>query len=509
MTQYQDIEDGLRRLGACLPKCESLADSVMTEIERRCVVPVRHRPFRRIAGYFVGAAAMLMIAVGGWFLLAELIAPRTLYADVLAAIRNANTFHLTLKVQTEKETKSVSEAWYKRDVGYRTRFIDNVWISDGKFAYTHSAGQPSAIRWAENIRMDDNNPFIRGMLLPNFRLPTQRATEADRAIHGQQCLAYIYQPGPKDQPLYPDPSMTGRLFLWFDGERRIHRSERQIKKDATWQTDLVCDIEYDAPVESSLFDPKTAFGPDVKIVDADRVFDERYGLKNVVFKQDFAGLRYAVHEFKACADGTILVVSSIRRDDQTEKEFPPQYRSIRPGLMIAEAADQEFVYHSQIELASAVHGAVLVQWWLLRPVPVDGPDGPIKPKPGKVMYRATFRYSDNHLYEKYQPKYKPGERIYEPFGLMVVLDEPNRKNPLQRAELAAHIYRDVAALRRFACAPLTVGRKIATSGILRGKEVVDFRDPDDITQQEYTKLLSTYLDVWAKETGQANGKHGR
>lgn len=487
MAPYQDIENRLRFLGKSLPNSESLADSVLSEIDRRSVTPVQRRPLKRIANFFVGVAALLMIAITGWFALTELGKPRTVYADVIAALRDASTFHLALTIQTEQGPITANEAWYKRDEGYSMRFGHDLWINDGKYAYAYSVGQPSAVRWMEDIRMDDNNPFIRQMQLPDCGLPTKRAAEADQVIRGEPCLAYEYEPEPKDHPLTPNPNQVARMLLWIDASHRIKRTERQIKQGETWKTDLVWDVEYDVPVESSRFDPKAAFGSDVKIVDAEKAFDERYGLANAIYKQDVDGLQYAVHEFKACADGTILVVSSVRRDEQTEKEFPPEYRSIRPGMMIAPVGRQQFNYNCQIELASAVHGPVLVQWWLLAPLPVDGPHGRITPEQGKVMFRASFVYDDVRLYDKYQP----GVKVKRAVELLTVLDAPNRESPLQRPELAAHIYRDVASLQRFALARLI-------TGVAKNTQLS--KAPDETTPQEYAEHLANYLDMREHES---------
>jgi hypothetical protein len=296
------------------------------------------------------------------------------------------------------------------------------------------------------------------------------------------CLAYKYQPGAKDQPLTPDRNQTARLLLWVDGSHRAHRAERQIKRGEAWKADLVSDIDYDVPVEPSRFDPKVAFGPNVKIVDAEKAFDEQFGLANAAYRQDVGGLVYAVHQFKACADAMILVVSSIRRDEQTEKEFPPEYRSIRPGMMIAEAGRQQFAYDHQIELASAVHGPVLVQWWLLAPVPVYGPHGIITPEPGKVMFRATLIYHDGRLWEKY----RGGVNANKPVEVLAVLDAPSQSNPLHRPELASQIYRETAALQRAALVTLVFGIENNTQ---------ISKDPDETTQQEYAENLAAYLNM--------------
>jgi hypothetical protein len=482
MVPPQELEDRLRRLGKSLPKCESLPDRVLSEIEARSVVPLRHRPWRRAARFLAGAAALLLITAIGWLALTELGKPRTLYAAVIEALRNASTFHLTLTIEGEKGPIVAYEAWYKRDEGYSMRRGPDVWINNGQYAYAYTAGEPSAVRWTERIRMNDDNPFIQGMQLPNFGLPTKRVVEADRVIRGQPCQAYEYRPGPKDNPLTPNANQVARLVLWMDNSHRIERTERQLKKGTTWKTDLVSNIEYDVPVPSSRFDPTVAFGPAVKILDAERAFDDRFGLAHAIYKQDVGGLWYAVHEFKACADGMILVVSSVRRDEQTEEEFPPQYRSIRPGMMIAEPGWQQFEYSSQIELASAVHGPVLVQWWLLAPLPVYGRHGLIKSEPGKVMFRAELMYDDLRLWHKYQP----GATVMKPVELLAVLDAPSRETPLHRPELAAYIYRDLASLQRFALATLVLG-------IEKDRQVS--KDPDETTQQEYTGRLAAYLNM--------------
>ena len=314
MTCQQDLEIRLRSLGKSLPKHESLADSVLSAIERQSVTVVTYRPWRRAARYFVGIAALLMIVAVSWVALTEFGKPRTLYAAVIEALRNADTFHLTLTVQAEKGPITAYEAWYKRDDGYSMRRGPDVWINNGTHAFAYTAGQPTAVQWTENICMNDNNPFIRQMQLPNFGLPTKRAAEADQVIRGQPCLAYEYEPGPKDQPLTPDRNQVARLMIWIDGSQRVQRTERQIKHEANWKTDLVWNIEYDLPVESSRFDPKIAFGPDVKIIDAEKAFNDRFGLANAIYKKDIGGLWYAVHDFRGLCrrDNTCGIVDPPR-----------------------------------------------------------------------------------------------------------------------------------------------------------------------------------------------------
>ena len=164
--------------------------------------------------------------------------------------------------------------------------------------------------------------------------------------------------------------------------------------------------------------------------------------------------------------------------------------------MIAEAARQQFSYDCQIELATAIQGPVLVQWWLLVPLPVYGPDGLIKPQPGKAMFGASLIYDDLRLWHKYNP----GVKVGKPVEVLAVLDDPSRESLLKRPELAGLIYKELASLQRSAFTSMIWGREVATSGRFRGQEVQVSKDPSDVTEQQYAEQLRAYLNMREHES---------
>ena len=78
-----------------------------------------------------------------------------------------------------------------------------------------------------------------------------------------------------------------------------------------------------------------------------------------------------------------------------------------------------------------------------------------------------------------------------PVNVLASLNAPSRKEPLQRAELAAHLYRELASLERVALATLVFG-------IEKNRQVSG--GPSDTTLAEYASRLAAYLDMREHES---------
>ena len=120
-----------------------------------------------------------------------------------------------------------------------------------------------------------------------------------------------------------------------------------------------------------LFQPD--FGKDVKIVDADKVFDEFVSLKSAVHVEERSGLIYAIHRVERFENGGVLVVSSVRGTEETLKKYPLTKRWVRPGEFLVDGPARDYDASPQwpgffrFRLASATHQGIDLSWWAVIP----------------------------------------------------------------------------------------------------------------------------------------------
>jgi hypothetical protein len=214
-----------------------------------------------------------------------------------------------------------------------------------------------------------------------------RYPDADQTVDGEPCnaylLTYVY---PAGYPVNPQrKNDRRRSLILLDGQSRIIRSLSKTQSNDGWKVQATTDWKYDEPVDRSLFQPK--FGDNVRIVDADHVFADFVDLDKAVYREQRAGLWFAIHRLQRFQDG-IFIVSSVRGTDETLKKYPLTRRVAGPGLLDDDGPAANYEASPQgggyfrIDLARADYQGINVCWWVL--VPRGVPLNHFDIAPGKV-----------------------------------------------------------------------------------------------------------------------------
>jgi len=302
----------------------------------------------------LAAAAAAVIIIASLFV--TLSIPRTLYAQIAAALDDVQTLHVIVTYQ-DGQQRIDSEIWYDREAGLSKFDYHNgkkfVRIYDGSHMWQYSSGNNSAVRTSHI------NPDYFMMELLNIS-PSQdfvREPASDKFIDGFQCHLYVSS----------NNDNTRQTRMWLDEANHVrHTDALYLRQDGSWQRSYVADFKYDIPVDRYVF--LTDFGPNVKIIDAENLLEERFAPKNAIYTEESIGLTFAIHEMEQCQDGSIFVVSSVRPTDSSRQVVtqrdPRVYNfghfSLNPGRYANNKSSLP-----PIELAKTYHNGIEIKWYIL------------------------------------------------------------------------------------------------------------------------------------------------
>ena len=311
MNSHVEIEQALESLGNKWPPGDSLVDRVMRRVESGSVRVARQNIRLSAIKSLIAVAASLVIAAGLWWTLSG---NNTLYAQVTNALQQVHSLHMTATVDAgeEKPAQPAMESWYERGVGFRETVGPVTRVGNQKSFWTYLPESKTAIR-SESHGVDDivsrmlDNEIIKAL----DHAQVKRDAKADEVVDGQRCKAFVVT----NLANAVDPTFKAgkrRLRVLLDDQSRIMRAFMEVRTDDHWAAQLTFNWKYDVPVDPGLFEPH--FADDVRIADADAVFNEFVDLKNAIYREQRAGIIYAIHHAERFQDGGILVVSSGARN---------------------------------------------------------------------------------------------------------------------------------------------------------------------------------------------------
>ncbi len=395
-----DIEQILQKLADDWPEAASIAEPVM----RRIGDPIEAGPIeealrpggtgglsasasrtnafggssgrasRRVGA--VAVAAVIVAAVGTWFYFAG--QPNSLAAQVIRAMDRAKSLDAVSYVREfgphgeDRGLKKVGEARFVDGVGFRYDRGDEIRVGNGEAFWRFNRRTKTAFRSAGGgIRQLVADWFDVHKFALELQSHYEREPAADMSAGNERLTAYRLVPS----PIYADPALRDgslRMFVFLDPQSRVARIESRKKQGETWQTTWVDEWSYNVAIDPQIFRPE--FGAGVKIVDSDRAFDELVDLKQALYVEDRGGLVYAVHRLERIEGGSLLVMSSVRGDDEVLAKFPLERRMIQPGVYQVTGPGTNYDASPQfppaafrIPIVRAIHQGIDVQWWIAVP----------------------------------------------------------------------------------------------------------------------------------------------
>jgi hypothetical protein len=263
---------------------------------------------KRLVRSFIGSATCA--AVGILFWLIFLSGPQTLSAQILQAIKNAQSVHLVRKLWKDGQWLPSGEVWYQHGQGVREQLKRGdkkfIRIDNGVHQWQYDSGTNIAVR----KKSADPLGLAAEAIDPGKILNRcERDPEGDTEIQGRKCRLFAAV----------NETQTQRIMVWLDEENRLLRYKEQILKGGQWIEDEWIEAHYDVPVEAACFQPN--FGAGIKIVESDKFLDERFNLKNAIFTQEIEGHVLALHRLQKINDRMFFLVYSTRPTENTLRKF--------------------------------------------------------------------------------------------------------------------------------------------------------------------------------------------
>ena len=286
---------------------------------------------------------------------------------------------------------------------------------------------------------------------------------------------------------YADPQIQAgkrRILVLIDPEQRPVRMMIEIRDGERWQTESFSRWAFDEPVDRALFQPR--FGSDVRIVDADTVFDEFIDLKSAVHVEQRAGLIYAIHRVQRFENGGVFVVSSVRGTDETLKQYPLTTRQVRPGVFVVDGpavsyrASPQFGNFLRLELAEATHRGIDVCWWAM--IPCGRAPARFDVAPGRI--RITAGITPCGAYAKALHSDEHG--VIQHMTWDIELDVPQQDTLPSVDQIAKEVFADQRTLQ-------SIPTKWLNIGTYREGKLTTVEDISDI---DYAKSVAKMFQSW-------------
>ena len=319
----KDVEEILQRIGREWPDDSSLIESVMCAIKSTPIRPAISKGRRILVRSLVGLAASALIAIVALWTWDAMNDRQSLYAQVIGSVQKARTLHEIQYVQPKDggEPVKASESWYERDVGFREEGFGLICVGDEQTMWNYAKDRNVATRSLSPGIAKAPASILEQIdrIAQQLQSEYTRDSQDDRTINGEPCQAYRLTKLDR----YTDPKLKSgqiRIVVYLNAQSRPSRSENRWKEGDQWKTKSFITFEYDKPIDRALFEPN--FGKDVKMVDADAVFDELTSLKSAIHVEEHLGLIFAFHRVKRFENGGVMIMSSVRGTEETLKKFP-------------------------------------------------------------------------------------------------------------------------------------------------------------------------------------------
>lgn len=375
-----EVEQTLERMGQAWPASESLVDRVLQGLESQPVPTALPERSSWLQASWLRRVAVMVTAVAAIIVFGVLLRPdHSLYAQVRNAVRKAKTFQMTITVpaQGDKPAELIQGLWYERGVGFRQEYPAEIMVGDTQGTWRYLKQAKLAIQSNGNSISELMDRIIDtevGQQLEAAKY--ERYPAGDQTIEGQVCKAYWLT---KIEPQIDRKVKAGklRLVLLLDDKSRATRIISEVRSGEQWVVQVIHDCRYDLPIDHAKFEPQ--FGAGVKIVDADAAFGEFADPNKALYREERAGLIFAIHQAKRF-EGGLFVMSSVRGTDETLKKYPLTQRRLGPTRVFIDGPATHYRGSLEpddpglwIELASMDYQGIHARWWVLVPFTKDAP----------------------------------------------------------------------------------------------------------------------------------------
>ena len=495
MKSHNEIEDVLKNIGSEWPEDNDLLlNRVMSDIADRDssgpkIVEVGSR--RRMSMKLLAIAASVTAMLAIWW---EFGTGGTLYADVSRAVRRARTVQAFQYVQKgDGKPVEVSKCWYEKGVGFRYERDQTTRLGNSQHTWTLHKDLGKAVR--------SSTGDIEKVLAPLFEevdgiarqldREFSRHLQSDQEIDGVPCSAYrltnferVGDKGLRGQL----QNETARIKAFLDPDNRLVRSVFKTKQDNAW-VQTFTDWRYDQVLDSKLFEPE--FGDNVKIVDADDLFNQMFDPTTAVHSEERDGLVFAIHQISRFGDKGVYFVSSVRGTAKTLEQFPQRRVRVRPGEFVVHGPAKNYSASPMVpgndgipgcfrlKLATATHQGVDVCWWAM--VPRATAKNKFEFEPGKLKFQVGITPGGEYA----KARHMRDGTIYH-MNWNVELDVVAQKPIPTLSDIANRIYSDHMTLAPIRSKSLWIG----TMGEHQSGSV------DTMSTEEFAQATSNRVKSW-------------
>ncbi|MBA3483295.1 MAG: hypothetical protein H0T51_15915, partial [Pirellulales bacterium] len=235
---------------------------------------------RRLVAACSVAAAVLVAPL----LIYMIFSSQSVYAQVLAGIRNAHTVYAKgIRVRGGQQI-NVAEIWYEMGRGVREDLGKNgLRIDDGEFEWRYHPDTNTVIKGPSR----DPIGAIAELLDPVKSIDKhdgERIPELDTTLNSVQCRAFAVS---------PTKGANSRIVVWLDDRNRLVRFEEQLRRDEEgWDLDERIDMRYDQPIAEERF--TVSFPAETRVIDRTAPL-KRFGLEDAIATAQRLGIVLAVH----------------------------------------------------------------------------------------------------------------------------------------------------------------------------------------------------------------------
>ncbi len=259
--------------------------------------------------HFVAACSVVAALLVFPLLLYTLFSSQSVYAQVLAGIRNAQAVYAKgIRVADGKQVE-MAEIWYDADRGVREDLGKVLRIDNGEFEWVYRSDAGTAIKGPTR----DPIGVISEMLDPVKaidRYDGKRTKELDATLDGILCRAFVVS---------PSSNARMRMVAWLDVRNRLVRFEEQLRSDkGEWDLDERIDMQYDLAIPDERF--AAVFPPETRIIDR-TVPLEGFALEDAIATAERLGIVLAIHEVRRVDEDTVLVISTSRASQEVIDRF--------------------------------------------------------------------------------------------------------------------------------------------------------------------------------------------
>ena len=465
---------------------------------------------------FAAAAVIVIGAIGFFSFLGN--GQTSLYAQAMRALQEAQSIHVLGKHFHDGQWETVEDIWFERDVGALGVFWSKsektkVIIEDGNSRWVYSPLTNTAIRSSEfgSQLIDEVAEIVKAF--ENWEDRLIRTASGDRPIDNIPCQLYVLY-----HPELPDD----RYSFWFDQERRVRQLEHQQKLNEEWQIDQFTKIEYDLPVDTSMFDVN--FGPDVTLLDPEKILGQDFDPAKALFSKLISNrLIFAAHDLKKVQGGFLYLLSSIRPTEDVKREIKSlraKAKRVVPNYLFFEFLQSSLKVNGKqypyehIEISEIVHNGMHIQGVLFIPKTESKWDERDSKFEVSLQIRAIGKFGDMLIEEGWQEinhgeKEPPAEvpavtlRSFEPIATLQLpeeeffLEQITGQEYLRSSALESAVQTDILILKPL---HLMSSEEIEETGFLdNGLSWIETRGltskPSELTSEEYTDYVRSTVEV--------------